>query len=342
MKKYLFLLLVASSASAAFAQTGKEPYYTRSLSNDGIKKVFLNTSGGSLLVSGEGKEAPHIDVFIVGNNGREYTKDEIKKRLEQDYILDIDIHDGELHATAKSRRNNMDWRRSLSIGFKVYVGSQTSTNLNTSGGSITLKSLNGSQNFETSGGSLSVANITGNIKGETSGGSITVTDSRNNIDLETSGGSITAARCSGNIKLETSGGSLNLNDLKGHVSAETSGGSIEGNNVDGELITSTSGGSINLMRIAGSVNAETSGGSVHVQMDRLGKYVKLETSAGHIDLLVPQKAGMDVSLHGSRVSFNVNGDFQGRKEKDDVVGKVNGGGTTVEVNGSSSVNVSTR
>ncbi|PLW91024.1 DUF4097 family beta strand repeat-containing protein, partial [Mucilaginibacter sp.] len=170
----------------------------------------------------------------------------------------------------------------------------------------------------------------------------TVTDSRNNIDLETSGGSITAARCSGNIKLETSGGSLNLNDLKGYVSAETSGGSIEGNNVDGELITSTSGGSINLMKIAGSVNAETSGGSVHVQMEKLGRYVKLETSAGHIDLLVPQKAGMDVSLHGNRVSFNVNGDFQGRKDKDDVVGKVNVGGTTVEVNGSSNVNVSTR
>ncbi|MBL4676657.1 MAG: hypothetical protein JKY70_10715 [Mucilaginibacter sp.] len=295
MKKHLLLFLLASGSLAASAQTDKTPYYTRSLANDGIKNVIVSTSGGSIMVTGAGQQQPHIDVFVVGNNNQDLTKDEIKKRLEEDYILDIDIQNGQLKATAKNRRNNMNWKRSLSIGFKVYVNAQTSTNLNTSGGSIRIDNLNGTQNFETSGGSLSVANVTGNIKGETGGGSINVTNSRNTIDLETSGGSITANNCSGNIKLETSGGSLNLADLKGTINAETSGGSIKGNNVDGELITSTSGGSINLMAISGSVNASTSGGSVHVQMAKLGKYIKLETSAGHIDLAVPAKSAMNVA-----------------------------------------------
>ncbi|TWR26059.1 DUF4097 domain-containing protein [Mucilaginibacter achroorhodeus] len=342
MKKNLLFLLLASGVISASAQSYKTPYYTRSLANDGIKNVIVNTSGGSIMVTGAGQQQPHIDVFVVGNNNQDLSKEEIKKRLEEDYVLDIDIQNGQLKAIAKNRKNNINWRRSLSIGFKVYVNAQTSTNLNTSGGTISIENLNGTQNFETSGGSLSITNVTGNIKGETSGGSISVSNSRNNIDLETSGGGITANNCSGRIKLETSGGSLDLANLKGNVNAETSGGSIRGNNVDGELITSTSGGSINLNAISGSVNASTSGGSVHVQMVKLGRYVKLETSAGHIDLNVPRQAAMNVSLHGDRVNLDVAGNFQGSKDKEDVVGKVNGGGTTVEVHGDGGVTVSSK
>ena len=136
--------------------------------------VIVNTSGGSILVSGAGAQQPHIDVYVVGNNNQELSKEEIKKRLEEDYVLDIDIHDGELHATAKSRRNNMNWRKSLSIGFKIYVNNQSSTNLNTSGGNIHIDNLTGTQNFETSGGSITVDKVLGAVKGETSGGSINV------------------------------------------------------------------------------------------------------------------------------------------------------------------------
>ncbi|MFD0793943.1 DUF4097 domain-containing protein [Mucilaginibacter litoreus] len=338
MKKHLFLLMLAAPA-IAFAQTDRAPYYTRSLANDGIKNVFVNTSGGSILVSGSTSQQPHIDVYVVGNNNQDLTKEEIKKRLEEDYILNIDIHDGELHATAKSRRNNMNWRRSLSIGFKVYVNSQTSTNLNTSGGSIQIDNLSGSQNFETSGGSIRVNSVSGRIKGETSGGSINVINSKNDIDLETSGGSITATNCNGKIRLETSGGSLNLNDLKGTINAETSGGSIKGSNIDGELITSTSGGSVSLNNISGSVDAGTSAGSIHVQMARVDKYVKLDGSAGHVDLWLPAKQGLDLDLRGDNVSLNAGGNFKGRKEKEEVVGKLNGGGALVEVHADGSINV---
>src|SRR6478735_7727148 len=229
MKKYFLFLLMASPVYLASAQDNKTPYYTRLLANDGIKRVFLNTSGGSISVSGAGDQQPHIDVYVTGNRIGQLSKEEIKKRLEENYILDIDIHDGELHATAKSRRNFNWGNKSLSIGFKVYVNNQTATALNTSGGSIHLDNLTGSQTFETSGGSISVDKVTGVIKGETSGGSIHVSNAKPSIDLETSGGSITADNCSGKIRLETSGGSLNLVDLKGTIDAKTSGGSVSGN-----------------------------------------------------------------------------------------------------------------
>jgi hypothetical protein len=338
MKKFLFFLVLASPVYLASAQDWKTPYLTRSLASDNVKNVFVNTSGGSISV--KGGEEPRIEVYIVGNNNQNLSKEEIAKRLQEDYTLDITVNSGELHATAKQKHNISNWRRSLSIGFKVYVNKATETNLNTSGGSISIANLTGNQNFETSGGSLNISSVSGIIKGETSGGSINVSNSSKDIDLVTSGGSISASNCSGHLKLETSGGSLKLDNLKGYVKAETSGGSVNGNNIDGELIASTSGGSVSLSEVAGSVNATTSAGSIHVQMTRVDKYVKIDGNSGHVDLQLPANKGLDLDVRGDRVNVAMSGKFEGQKEKEKVVGKVNGGGSLVEVRGDGSVNVS--
>lgn len=337
MKKYLLLLLLATPAYLASAQDRNVPYLTRSLSADNIKNVFVNTSGGSISV--KGGEEPRLEVYIVGNNNQNLSKEEIAKRLQEDYTLTITVNGGELHATAKQKHNISNWKRNLSIGFKVYVNKATETNLNTSGGSITIANLTGNQNFETSGGSLSIANVTGIIKGETSGGSINVSNAKQDITLNTSGGSISASDCQGRINLETSGGSLRLQNLKGYVKAMTSGGSVNGNNIDGELIAGTSGGSVSLMQIAGSVNATTSAGSIHVQMTRVDKYVKIDGDSGHVDLSLPAGQGVDLNLRGDRVTAAMNGKFVGQKEKEKVVGKYNGGGAPVEVRGDGNVTV---
>jgi len=337
MKKYLFLLLLASPAYLASAQDNKVPYLTKPLS--GVKDVFVRTSGGSISVSGATGQESRVEVYIQGNNGANLSKEEIKQRLDEDYTLELDVHDGELHATAKNKRNNIDWRKSLSIGFKVYVGRQSTTNLTTSGGSIHLDNLTGNQNFTTSGGSLHVDAVAGAIRGTTSGGSVHVSNSKQDIELTTSGGSIKASDCEGQIRLVTSGGSLSLDGLKGTINASTSGGSVKGNRIDGELITSTSGGSVNLTGISGSVDAGTSAGSIHVQMVRVGKYVKVNAGSGHVDLQLP-KQGVDLDLRGNRVNFDISGTFEGQKDKEKVVGKLNGGGSLVEVRGDGTVNVS--
>ncbi len=175
MKKFLFFLVLASPVYLASAQDSKTPYLTKSLASDNIKTVFVNTSGGSISV--KGGEEPRIEVYVVGNNGQNLSKEEIAKRLQEDYSLTITVNSGELHATAKQRHNISIWRKSLSIGFKVYVNKATETNLNTSGGSISIANLTGNQNFETSGGSLSISVVIGIIKVYTSGGSINVSNS---------------------------------------------------------------------------------------------------------------------------------------------------------------------
>lgn len=329
--KPAFILFLLGQAFTASAQNNnQQPYLNKSFANAAIKNVNVKTSGGSITVTGGNAADAHVEVYInANNNNQDLSKEELAEDLKN-YDLNVSLNGNELQAIAKAK-SNFNWKKSLSISFKIYVPKEVATNLTTSGGAINLSNLNGEQNFGTSGGSLHINKLTGIVKGHTSGGSISVTNSKSNIDLRTSGGSITAENCQGTINLSTSGGSLNLTNLNGTINARTSGGGIKGDHIVGELITGTSGGSINLTAMACSLETSTSAGSTHVQMESLGKYIKINGSVGHVDLQIPSGKGLDLDLHGNRISTNVTSNFNGEKDDSRMVGKLNGGGIPVSV-----------
>jgi len=337
MKTYLTLFIVACQSVVALAQDNenKTPYLTKSLANDAISSVVVSTSAGGIMVSGQSGQEPRVEVYIKGNNGKELTKEEIQKLLTDDYDMSIAVNGHELTATVKARHTFSNWRQQMSISFKIYVPEQVSTNLKTSGGGISLDNLKGNESFTTSGGGLNVDKLSGVIHGRTSGGGINVTNSNDDIDLVTSGGGIIAKNCEGHIQLRTSGGGLILENLKGTINAHTSGGGIEGTHVEGELITSTSGGGIDLKEMNCSLEASTSAGSLNAQMTGVGKYLKLSTSAGNIELELPSKQGLDLSLRAESIDDKIADGFKGEWTKRHVDGSVNGGGIPVNAQASS-------
>ena len=335
MKK-IFLLLFIITASLAVTAQEKTPYMTKSLSGESVKSTEVQTSGGSISVTGVNSAAEtKVEVYISSNNGRDnISKEEIEKRL-QEYDLNVTVSNNKLTAVAKPKHRDFDWKKGLSISFRIYVLKNISTDLTTSGGSISLTNVTGDQQFTTSGGSLHVNNVGGKIDGRTSGGSIKLENSRDDIELTTSGGSIDASNSEGKIRLTTSGGSLSLKDLKGDIKATTSGGSVNGRNVSGELVTHTSGGGIHLSDMSCSLEASNSGGGIDIEMKELGKYVKISNSGGGIDLKLPKNKGVDLDLSGGRIKTDQLGNFDGKIEDDSVQGKLNGGGVPVRVRSSS-------
>jgi uncharacterized protein YdeI (BOF family) len=337
MKTYLTLFIVACQSMVALAQDNdnKTPYLIKSLAHDAISSVVVNTSAGGISVSGQNGQEPRVEVYIRGNNNRELSKEEIKKRLDEDYDLSVTVNGHAVTAIAKNKHNFSNWRNQISISFKIFVPEQVSTDLKTSGGGIRLDHLKGNETFTTSGGGLQIDRLSGMIHGRTSGGGIDVSNSSENIDLETSGGGITAKDCTGKIKLQTSGGGLRLENLKGDINAHTSGGGVEGSNIEGELITGTSGGGIDLKDMNCSLNANTSAGSLNAQMKHVGKYLRLSSSAGDVNIELPAKQGLDLNLHGDAVNQHQFSGFNGEWDKDHVKGTVNGGGAPVSVSASS-------
>ncbi|RYF88394.1 MAG: hypothetical protein EOO00_11260, partial [Chitinophagaceae bacterium] len=256
------MLVVIGYANAIAQQTGKDPLISQSITGS-FKETKVRTSGGSITVNAISEGSARVEVYVQENNGRQKLSEaELKERLGELYDLEIDVKNDVLHAVAKPKDKIKDWKKALSISFKIYVPAKTNTDLSTSGGSIHLSGLTGKQDFSTSGGSLYLETLAGNIRGRTSGGSIHLKDCKEDIDLRTSGGSIEAKRCEGRIALHTSGGSIALKDLKGDIRTSTSGGSVEGKTISGDLTAHTSGGSIHFEELSGSLEASTSGGGI--------------------------------------------------------------------------------
>lgn len=337
MKQILSLLLITSLSFAVKAQDDDIPFLTKSLANDAIDKVQAETSGGHITVTG-GTEAK-IVVYIRSNNGRKLslTKEEIQRRLDEDYEFSITVADHKLIAIAKpkDRSGRYNWKNALSVSFEIFVPKNVSTDLVTSGGHINLSHLSGTQDFRTSGGHLRVDDLSGKIKGITSGGHIEISNSKDDITLTTSGGHVEATNCQGKMKLTTSGGHLKLEELSGNIDATTSGGHVRGNNISGDLSAGTSGGNVTLNDLSCTLTASTSGGNMEVTMKELGSFVKLTNSGGNVSLQLPGNKGIDLKLTGDKVKVSTLANFSGDIEDDHIEGKLNGGGIPVTVRGSS-------
>lgn len=339
MKKHVLIFSLTMAAFTSQAQKrGETPYQTKSLSGDNISSVKAETTGGNISMQGVNAGDAKIEVFIWSDNGRhELSKEEVQKRLAEDYDLNISVEDHKLIAIAKPKHDFRNWNNhGLSISFRIYVPKNASGHLRTSGGNINLDDLSGgSQDFTTSGGNLDIDHVTGKIKGRTSGGNVTVKNSSDNIDLTTSGGNVDAEKCNGEITLSTSGGNVDLEALNGNIEATTSGGSIHGNNIDGSLNTGTSGGSVTLNGMSGTLEASTSGGNLDVTMHKLGKYVKLHNSGGNVDLEVPNGVGMNLKLRADKIKVSPMNNFSGDTDEHHIEGTLNGGGVPVTIDGGS-------
>ena len=334
MKKYFLIVLatLVSLSSMAQSKVDKEPFLTKSLKNESFTNAQVRTSGGSISVTGVEASEARVEVYIYPNNNKnDLSKEEIQQRLNEKYNLDISVVNNKLVAIAKPKDKITDWKKALNIGFKLFVPKNTATDLSTSGGSIHLVNVSGSQDFSTSGGNLDVDNVSGKIKGRTSGGSINVENSKDDIDLSTSGGSIEASNCEGKLRLSTSGGSLFLKELKGDIRATTSGGNVDGKNIGGELFAQTSGGNIHLSDLACSLETSTSGGNIYVSIKEFGKYVTITNSSGNVELGFPKGKGVDLSLEANKIKTDRLENFTGKMSDDEVEGKLNGGGIPVKV-----------
>ncbi|MDR2039943.1 MAG: hypothetical protein LBQ60_18635 [Bacteroidales bacterium] len=330
----LISILLSANVSATSDIEQKDPYLTRTFPASSIKNVEASTAGGSITVDGNASGEAVVDVFVTHSN---WSEEKIKDEFEKNHTLELEVKNGKLYVIAK--RKGPSFGSSLSISFRIKVPGNTNCELSTSGGSIRISDLSGTQNFRTSGGSLNIKNLSGTTSGRTSGGSIQVSGSSDKIDLSTSGGSITATDCTGDISLNTSGGSLNLKNLNGKINAATSGGSVTANDITGTLKAGTSGGSMNLKSISGNLDARTSGGSMTVEMSLVSEYVQLSNS-GRIEVSLPSGTGYQLKIRGSKIETNNLRNFNGSMETKSLEGTVLDGGPSINVSTSQRVSLS--
>ncbi|UBM57299.1 DUF4097 domain-containing protein [Marinilongibacter aquaticus] len=328
-KQYVFFLITALGLGSAHAQ--KEPYSVKTFKSAEIKALDIRTSDGGIFVKGSDKATSTVEVFVDGHDmmGRKLSQEEIDDRLKN-YTLIVEKQGSTLLCHARTPQN-LDWKKSLEITFRILAPEDIDANLKTSDGALSLRNVHGNLDFSTSDGDIKLEGLSGQIKGRSSDGDISIRQCKGNIALSTSDGDIDVAQIKGRIDLKTSDGDITINEVKGELDLRTSDGEIQIAQANARITASTSDGDIQFDQISGDLEAKTGDGNIRGSFDTLGDYLRLSSGDGNIDLQLPLDKGMNLDLHGDPVSLSTKNNFNGKFEKHNVQGTLNGGGTDVRI-----------
>jgi hypothetical protein len=247
----VLVYVVLLYSTSLFAET-----FTDTFDVDLGGQLTVKTDAGSIKIVTHDKATIELKVKIENREG-----DEFSYRHE--------LTNGNLTIIGEIKKNQ-SWVRNLKVEFNIMVPENYNVRLNTSGGSLSVKDLNGELNARTSGGSIKVDNIAGDVKLHTSGGSINTKTITGTLDAHTSGGSINVTinkQLTENAKLTTSGGSITaylIPDIQIDINASTSGGRVKSDfKIDGRIKKRSVKGSIN--GGGPKLILRTSGGSIKIK-----------------------------------------------------------------------------
>ena len=286
-----------------------------------LKTNFTALPGGRLVIDVDSSAievrthpAQEIHVEINRRVGMRTEAREKQWLADRPVVITLDGNTLKIHAKKSGGSTGWSWSagtQSIDSRFVVTVPVEFSAELSTSGGSISVKGLNGPVKATTAGGSLRFEETRGELRGSTSGGGIQL------------------SRCTGNLQVETAGGGIKSEGGGGTLRAETSGGAIEVRRFGGPATVHTSGGGLRLEGVAGDLSGETSGGSIHAVIPiPVPGAVHLATSGGGIEVRAPKSAGFDLTAETSagRVTCELPIQSSDKPNRSRLSGAVNGGG----------------
>ncbi len=285
------VVLALLAASPVACADDPENVITRSFDVGSGGTLTVDTERGSIEVTTTSDSKVEVEITRKVPFGWARNAEEIL----EDFEIKFDHSGKDVSIFGESKRG-LDWfgrNNRLRIHYAITVPEKYNLDLNTSGGS------------------LHISEIKGTIYGRTSGGSITLKGSDGEADLKTSGGGI------------------DIGQVAGHVKAHTSGGSIHLDEAGGEVDVSTSGGSIRVNEVGGAIRATTSGGSISATISKQPeKDCTLRTSGGGVTVYLAKGIKVDVNAKtsGGNVRCDMPITVQGLLGKNEVNGKINGGG----------------
>ena len=304
IKKQMVLMLLISFC-AAFAQKIERTFDVTA----GQQLSVEIKSGGSIDVQGWDKNQVNI---IVNARSDYFTEDDLQIRK----------HDKGIHVEIGFLNHR---RGSGDLNLTIRVPQKFDLELETMGGQIGVRNVEGNLKGKTMGGALNLSDLKGTVQMTTMGGGINLKNAHLDGELKTMGGNIYFEDVVGNVKGNTMGGKVEMRNVrtmdqkeKGEVQITTMGGSIDvddapmGANVHtmGGKISikkarefvqaKTMGGNIKIAEIDGWVKASTMGGSISVTMvgdpDKGDRHVNLSSMGGDITLTLPANISADFDI----------------------------------------------
>lgn len=281
-------------------------------------KLKISSSDGNIeVVPGNTKKAEVL--YIVTRNSKLLKID--RKELEKELTITVVQTGNSLDISVVYPKTEMFNKKNLpQVNFKITVPKETSCDLHTSDGNVSLSGLTSNQQCKTSDGNVAISSVTGDVIGRTSDGNINV------------------KQITGAVEARTSDGNIVAEDIKGNTQSVTSDGNIVLSKVTGDITISTSDGDIAFDNVSGSVKASSSDGNIRGNILELKRSLAVRTSDGNISITVPDRLGLDLDIKGESLDVALN-NFSGTSDEKYIHGKINGGGIPVSLTSDGNVSL---
>ncbi|WP_171032791.1 DUF4097 family beta strand repeat-containing protein [Fodinibius saliphilus] len=271
--------------------TGK-PYLTKEFSIQGAGVLKTFTANGNIDVL-PSSLSNKVKVELYVDRGFSFWSN--ANNLDNFRITMLKRDKEIIASVERKKRDTGLFSGSVSFSFKIYVPEAMSSELKTLSGDISLAKMHGRQMVKTGGGHISVTDVRGQFKGFTSAGNIEIKDSQGTIFAQSEDGNITIDRSSGEFRLRTK---------EGRIWSE---------------------------RISGTMLARVEHGDIRAKFIQVGQGIKLETSDGDVDVELPDRAGYELTLQGSRVRFLEAEKVDGRVRGASIIGEYKGSGPPIDL-----------
>ena len=148
--------------------------------------------------------------------------------------------------------------------------------------------------LETRGGNIEVRDVEGSVKALAAGGSVAMDAIGSDVNAVASGRIVLGA-IGGSVACETAGGRIVLDRAAGSARLATDVGSVRAMSVAGDLDARTGAGSIEIGRVQGRVTAETRSGSIRV----IEAFNGVRAQAGAGDIRIGRASGALIVTSGA-------------------------------------------
>src|ERR1700691_5602854 len=108
MKKFAFAFILVAACIALQAQNAesKDLYTIKSFKDASPKKINAATSHGNISVSDVPASQTRVEVYVrCSNSNEELTKEEIQKKLDEYYSVEISLSGDVLNASVRQKKD---------------------------------------------------------------------------------------------------------------------------------------------------------------------------------------------------------------------------------------------
>jgi DUF4097 and DUF4098 domain-containing protein YvlB len=313
-------LLILSGVSGCVAGfPAVEGEFERTLNTTGPVTLEVSTGSGTIEVKAGAPGVVKIRGQIKARDGRGATADEKVRYLQSNPPIEQNRD-----VIRVGRIEDDSYRNNVSISYVLEAPADTRLTASTGSGSLRINGLRGRVDGSTGSGSIDISNVGDEVNARTGSGSIQVYSANGRIDMSTGSGSIKAEGIAGSIKASAGSGGITLKQVAVERGAPP------------DVEARTGSGGIDVSGVFGSLRAMTGSGSIRASGNPMGSW-SVQTSSGNVSIEMTPAAAFDLYARtgSGRINTDLSVEVKGSMGRNELRGKVRGGGNLVEVRTSS-------